>query len=397
MGLLDHLPLDTAPLLPEDSKPAPAPKIDPATGLRPLSEPVWGRMVEGYNNGLKKGETTHITQLDPLFTWMPGYLNVWTGWMNEGKTEWIYQLLLIRAALAGKKAAIYSPENMDEEHIYNQLIHSLTGQNPDRDWKNCLPMNRYQIAKAFVREHFVIIYPPRGGGRTPQHLLEYFEAAVSKDGVSHCLIDPWNTADHSGQSQRGAGDSYLANTLSGMQTWALDTKQSLIITAHPRQLPDMKQGQARPIPDSSHISGGQMWENMAHVVGTYYRPWKHLGTNSDQYSDVAIYVHKVKSRKLCGVAGSIGDGSLNPDVRITYSWETGRYYINGTSPLERREVEAFYIPAAELNAHHAVPAAAPQPPTPRSLPASTFEAEAPNEYPAEAFGPRKINSSSLNP
>lgn len=378
MGLLDELNLGA-------TQEIQAPKFDPAAGLRPLDEPVWERMQDGLLNGLKKGETTHIPQLDELFTWMPGYFNVWTGWMNEGKTEWIYQLLLIRAALAGKKSAIYSPENMAEEHIYNQLIHSLCGQNPDKDWheRNRLSMARYAIAKEFIREHFVVVYPPKGGGRTPEHLLEYFEAAIAQHEVSHCLIDPWNTADHTAQAK--GGDSYLANVLGKIQSWTLDTQQSTIVTAHPRQLPDMKFGQARPIPDSSHISGGQMWENMAHIVGTYYRPWKHLGSKSDLYSDVAIYLHKVKSRKLCGAPGSIGDGSQDPTVRITYSWETGRYYFNGTSPLERREVEAWYIPAAELNAHHAAPAARPaaalpapveQPLRTAGIPGAGFEAEA---------------------
>jgi hypothetical protein len=329
---------------------SPPAKTDPTSALLQLDEPTWQRMEYAYHHGLPKGETSHLPALDPHFKWMPGYLNVWTGWMNEGKTEWVYQMLLLRAVLAGKKSAIYSPENMPEEHIYNQLIHSLTGQNPDRDWRNCLPLARYKLARDFVRENFIVVHPGRGQGRTPADLLRYFESAVAKFGVSHCLLDPWNKADHTALGSMGGYEPYLVNTLSMLTDWSIDTGQSLTITAHPRQLPDMRHGQARPIPDSSHIAGGQTWENMAHVVATYYRPWKHLGHKDPLYSEVAIYVHKVKSAKLVGVRGSIGDGSENPDVRINYRWETGRYYLNGVSPLDCRAAEECYLSDAELRA-----------------------------------------------
>lgn len=327
---------------------APPPKQAPASTLRYLDEPTWQRMEHAYHHGLPKGETCHITQLDPHFKWKPGYLNVWTGWMNEGKTEWVYQLLLLRAVLAGKKSAIYSPENMPEEHIYDQLIHSLTGQNPDRDWRNCLSLARYRQARDFIREHFVVVYPGRGQGRTPADLVRSFELAITKSGVSHCLIDPWTKADHSAMASLGGYEPYLAHTLAMLTDWSIDTSQSLTITAHPRQLPDMRHGQARPIPDSSHIAGGQQWENLAHIVATYYRPWKHLGSNNPLFSEVAIYVHKVKSAKLVGVRGSIGDGSETPDVRINYQWLTGRYYINGVSPLDCRAAEECYLTDEEL-------------------------------------------------
>lgn len=391
MGLFDGLGGATA-----DGQ-APPPKTDPASALLRLDEPTWSRMEHAYRHGLPKGETTHIKELDPHFKWMPGYLNVWTGWMNDGKTEWVYQMLLLRAVLAGKKSAIYSPENMPEEHIYNQLIHSLTGQNPDRDWQNCLPLARYRIARDFIREHFIVVYPGRDQGRTPLDLLHYFEAAIAKYGVSHCLLDPWNKADHSAMNGMGGIEAYLVNTLGKLTDWTVDTKQSLTITAHPRQLPDMKHGQARPIPDSSHISGGQTWENMAHIVATYYRPWRHLGRHNPLYSEVALYIHKVKSAKLVGIRGSLGDGSEAPDIRITYRWESSRYYINGVSPLDCRAAEECYLPDEELRTqadrHAAEP---PTPATTQPLRTSTpSEFEPVSEAPAERFGPRQITSADL--
>jgi len=388
MGLFDDF---TTPAL-ATGPPADTTRPDPGGALRPLDAATWGRMQHDYHHGRVKGETTYLPALDEHFKWMAGYCNVWTGWPGDGKTEFIYQLLLLRAVFKRKKSAIFSPENMPEEQIYDQLIHALTGQNPDRSWAGHLALNRYELAKEFVREHFIVVYPGKGMGRTPQHLLGYFEAAIAKYGVSHCLLDPWNKVDHSAMNALGGYEAYLTNVLGQLTDWTVDTKQSLTITAHPKRLDGMKYGQARPIPDGTSISGGQTWENMAHVIGTVYRPYKHLPRTDPLFRAVAIYLHKIKSHKLVGFPGSIGEGSERSDISLNYDWQQARYLLNGVSPLACATAEGFYIPAAERNAHHAVPAT--QPPAPRPLPTSTFEAEA-THYRAEDFGPLKINSASL--
>jgi hypothetical protein len=51
----------------------------------------------------------------------------------------------------------------------------------------------------------------------------------------------------------------------------------------------------------------------------------------------------------------VGEGSERPDVSLSYDWQQARYLLNGVSPLACRTAEGFYIPAAELNAHHAAP------------------------------------------
>lgn len=349
---------------------------DPAAALRPLNEETWQRMERDYQHGRVKGETTHLPELDEHFKWMPGYCNVWTGWPGDGKTEFIYQLLLLRAVFKRKKSAIFSPENMPEEHIYDQLIHALTSQNPDQSWRNCLPLNRYLLAKEFIRDHFIVVYPNKGMGRTPQHLLEYFEAAIATYGVSHCLLDPWNKVDHSAMNALGGYEPYLVNVLGQLTDWTVDTKQSLTITAHPKRLDGMKFGQARPIPDGTSISGGQTWENMAHVIGTVYRPYKHYPKDDPLFRAVAIYLHKVKSHKLVGFPGSIGQGSEHPEVDLTYDWQQARYLINGVSPLACRAAESFYIPAAELNAHHGTSA----PTALRTADATEFDDYHTNDY-----------------
>ncbi len=362
----------------------PPPKIDPASALIPLDASVWGRMKHDYYHGRVKGELTHFTELDQHFKWMPGYCNVWTGWPGDGKTEFLYQLLLLRAIFRGKKSAIFSPENMPAESIYDQLIHALTGQQPDRGLGSCLPFERYELARDFIREHFIVIYPGRDQGRTSQHLLSYFEAAVAKFGVSHCLLDPWNKVDHSAMAALGGYEPYLVNVLGQLTDWTVETKQSLTITAHPRRLDGLKFGTARPVPDGTSIAGGQTWENMAHVIGAVYRPYRHLGSRNELSSEVAIYLHKVKSHKLVGFPGSVGLDSERPDVRLRYDWKSARYLVNGVSPLDCRAAEQYYLTDSELRARDdqratqsATPKAATdyQPNVIRTAAPSSFEGE----------------------
>jgi hypothetical protein len=118
---------------------------------------------------------------------------------------------------------------------------------------------------------------------------------------------------------------------------------------------------------------------------------------------VAIYVKKVKSRKLVGHAGSIGDGSENPDIRITYDWRTARYYINGVSPLDCRTAEELYLSDEELRARDdqrgTKPAVADyQPNTLRTAGATDFDEQAnPEQLPNDWRPSGRIISNPINP
>ncbi|SFP79303.1 hypothetical protein [Hymenobacter arizonensis] len=313
--------------------PGQLPRIDnPLDALFPVTDAMWASMKHEYTNGREKGQTTHVPFIDKHFTWMPGYTNVITGWPGHGKTELYYQLLLYRAVFAGKKTAIYSPENGRPQDIYDGLIHSLTGRNPDRDWARKLSLKDYALAKDFIREHFVVVSPPRGMGKTPGHILAYFEAAIAHFGVDHSLFDPWNKADHSAQVGMGGIEAYLIGVLDMCTSWAADTRQHLVITAHPKRLEGMAFGNSRAVPDGAAISGGQTWENMALVIGAVHRPNKHIEGDTS----VELYWHKVKSHKLVGHPGSVGTiapGESMPAVLVTFDWKTNRYYFNGWTPF----------------------------------------------------------------
>jgi hypothetical protein len=349
---------------------------NPAGALQPLDDTLWGKMEHDYQHGRLKGQTTHVPALDYRFKWMPGYTNVITGWPGHGKSQLFFELLLLRAIFDGKKSAIYPAENLPAELFYDELIHTLTGKNPDRSLSvgQRLPLNEYRRAKDFIRDHIYAVAPPRGYPRTPSHMLGYFEAAIAKYGVEHCMIDPWNKCDHTAQGKMGGIEAYLIHTLGLCTDWSMDTGQCLVITAHPRRLEGMEYGKSRQVPDGSSISGGQTWENMAHIVGAVHRPNKH----DEADNSLEIYIHKVKSTKLVGYPGHIGrpgPEGMMPDTRITFDRATNRYLWNDWSPLDRPIVRQLYECPAE--------------PLPNLFPASTvrgleFDAIPPDMLPGGA-------------
>lgn len=327
---------------PQPDAPAKAPKArDKRAGLRFLDEAVWGQMQHEYWNGKPKGKTTHVPQLDPHFTWKSEDLTVFTGWPNEGKTEILLQLMLLKAARAGWKWALFSPENMPETEIYDTLIHALTGQPTDRTKHNYLSLERYAAAKDFVAAHFVVVDVPQDGDELPtlECILDYFEAAKQELDIQGVLLDPWNQLTHEMDGLRD--DQYLSNQLSRCKRFARQHQLCFVITVHPNKPPGHRSGDKLPVPDAFLLNGGAMWNNKADNVLATYRPNRHLDVADPA---VALYIHKIKKQKYVGIPGSLGEGSANEAVRIEFNRQTNRHYFNGSSPLDDPAVVRHFAP-----------------------------------------------------
>lgn len=372
---------------------------DVESALATLDEQVYEQLLHEYHHGRERGQTTHNKHLDPYFKWMPGYTSVITGWPGHGKSRLFFELLLLRAVFKGKKSAIWPSENLPPKTFYQDLIHTLTGLPADKSQKPHLGLVEMKRATEFLREHIVLLNPPTGMGYTPAHMLAICEAAIAKYGVEHCMLDPWNKQDHSAKNRLGGDEGYLVHSLGLCTKWSMDTRQCLVLTAHPKRLAEMDFGKTRPVPDGAAISGGQTWENMPHFVGAVHRPFKHITGNLE----AAFYSHKCKDElnvaKL-GTVGGYGYDQTPPMVPVAWDPITMRYRWGRErwSPLDDELVKKLYAaPSAAPAPQLFKPAnAAPPPPSAHTLPASTFEADG-QQYRAEDFGPKVINSQLLIP
>ena len=54
-------------------------------------------MVKTFTDGKRRGEDTHWFDLNENYTHRLGEVTLWTGYMNEGKSTFLKQLLLAKA------------------------------------------------------------------------------------------------------------------------------------------------------------------------------------------------------------------------------------------------------------------------------------------------------------
>ena len=374
-------------LIPKIERPAAAPAAEgdvpnPMRSIVGLDAPTEAQMLFYYDNphARPKGETTHSPELDKIFKWVPGWMNLVTAYAGVGKSQHRRELHLCRAVFDGKKSVGWVPEDFPREAYFDALIHSLTGQNPATGgtWTP-LPRVYYQRAMAWVREHFYVIQPVKGQGKTPGHVLDLLETARVKLGCQHFMVDPWHKLDHGGETGAGGIKPYLTRELARYTDWCSETQTYLDLTINPRQI-NRQPNEAFPVPDVDHLSGGPTWADFAGTTTAYDRPQRHVNRADAAF---AVYTRKIKNYNRADARpGSFGAGSENPDVLMEFNWKEARYYTNGHTPLAHPTVQAIYAP--ELAA-----AAAATPPRPfasgvvfGALPASQFEAPvAPFEAP----------------
>lgn len=212
-----------------------------------------------------------------------------------------------------KKSALWPSENLPAQRFFDGLIHTLTGRPTDRSYVGALSLSEHGRAKDFVREHFIVIDPPTGMPYTPAHLLAYFETAIAKYGVEHYMLDPWNKCDHSTLTKMSSIEPYLVHTLGLCTKWSQDTRQCLVLTAHPKRAEEnMGYGKTRPVPTGGTISCGQTWENMAHYVGAMHRPYDFR--EGDTHA--AFYAHKSKDERNVARRGAIGAVGVSTNTPV---------------------------------------------------------------------------------
>lgn len=313
-------------------------------------------LLHQFQHGKPMGTTTYWGEWDNHWKWKPGELTVVIGHNNQGKSEAVLQWMLTKSVFEGRKWAIYSPENEPVTELYDQLAHTLVGQSTNPAWGNCMSIERYQLALAFLFQHFFIIDSDSLTDLpTPEVVFAHFEYLIKEHDIYGCFFDPWNQAFH---DMGGNEVLYLSNELAKAKRFARRHNQCLILSTHPVK-PQTDNGKVWRCPAQFDISGGAMWGNKADNVLAIHRP-NYLADKSD--TSVEWHAHKIKKQKLVGRPGWL---SLN------FDYLKNRYYLNGSCPLDRPEAMKIYAPNE--------PAAEPR--QVNAMPPSTFDIKPTEEIP----------------
>lgn len=295
---------------------------------------VKDEMLHGYRNGKERGSTTHIKQVDAVWTWRKTDLTIWTGYQNEGKSLFMEQLMTLKSYFDGWKHGVFSPENVPITDFYDNIIEMLVGKSCDPFYaNNLMTEQQYLSAIDFVDNHFFLVYPD--GEWTLQNIIDCFTELKTDENVDTVTIDPYNKIYHQLGGERG--DIYVSNFMSECKRFAIDKQLAFQLVAH--QLTARKDDQGKYVkPDLNYIKGGGAFADGADNVCYVWRPDRAVDFSSTQ---VVVGSQKIKKQKLVGIPGDVWG--------IDFKRKENRYYFEGISAMQNVSIEVKDEPLNNLN------------------------------------------------
>lgn len=279
---------------------------------------VWGEFMNTYKNGITKGDSTHIPEIDPHFRWMKGQTNLLQGYGNFGKSTFFGQIALLKSLYDGTKHCYFSPEQMPAVFFYRDLIQALIGKSLNTSLQRHITEEEINNIKDFVNDHFLIIYPKKNKA-TPEYVLDRFFECVIKNNIDSCIIDPFNKLSHNWGAR---DDHYLEEKLTTFKTFATQNDVYFSVMAHPKNPPRPDKTEDMPTPDVWDLAGGAMWNNSMDNILCYHRPKHHVDKSS---SECLFASQKIRFQQMNGIQGTI---------YMRYDRENFRFYFNNKSPFE---------------------------------------------------------------
>jgi len=263
-----------------------------------------GEISRGFDIGLGAG--VHKLYSVPL-----GALTVITGWPNDGKSQFLDNILVALARDHGLKAAIWSPENNPEVHIARLMeiksgtafFSSLTGAT------RMTPEAMIEELR-WVDENFLFLPQSYTQEASLDSILARMSEAIANNGAKICVIDPYNYID----KPQGVDNDveWIRRLLIKLKRFVQTHDVHCFLVAHPRQLPA---GSRRFPPTGFHISGGGQWNAITDFGITMYRPKVETDGYGPPPCESELVVWKVRHKWH----GQRGVASLD------YNPRTGRY------------------------------------------------------------------------
>lgn len=204
-------------------------------------------------DGIDRGETTGLTNLDNLIHFKKGETVVWTGYANSGKSE-VLDTVALKLMEKDWKFLYCSLEKLPKSHVQS-LIHKITGV-PIEDRRR----EQQEEAITFLTKHCAMI------GRkdfvpTIDNIHKMAKIYKNVYGLDALVIDPFNyvSSPHKNMFEHV---SYVMEKCTYM---AQSLGISVQLVAHPKK-PDKQFGKKLPELTMYSISGSADFANMADII-----------------------------------------------------------------------------------------------------------------------------------
>ena len=278
-----------------------------------------------YENGLNKGETTHIPELDEIWKWRVGEVNLWTGYQNEGKSTFLKFISVVKAVMDGDKFAFFDPESIPIVDFYNDLIEMYVGKTMDIDKPNYrMSEDELNGAIDFIDSKFHFIYPEEN--LQLESIFLRFRFLVQKFGVKHVVFDPYNTIEHL-QKTNEREDLYISRFMSQLKKFAVENQVSVHLVAHQNTPRINKETGDYYKVDGNNVKGGGTFADKCDNLISVQIPYRITDRN---LPNVDIKSHKIKKQKLVAKPG---------ELTCYFDWRSTRYNFGSiqTNPLMNSE------------------------------------------------------------
>lgn len=281
----------------EQAKPVPLPDVMTISDFQ-------DQLDAAYANGLPMGQTTGWQAFDRAVNFAPAQLALITGRSNDGKSEWLDELVVRLMLRTGWNAAFWTPENTLLDHSV-KLIEKLAGRSfRHQDGKGLQP-DGFARAKEWLRERVSWLDLPFDK-LTLECILERARSLVRKYGIRILVLDPYNFIEKEADARysENAWDSHVVGCL---RQFAMDQGLLLFLVAHPRKVEMQINGERRRI-TMEDIAGTADFGNKADYCFCINR--------DDERGYVTVFIDKVRRKQF---------GSKGRRATFVYVPDCGRY------------------------------------------------------------------------
>lgn len=313
---------------------------------------VYDSMIKQFRQGKQPGSKTYISDIDNIsvngqngsfntkaWSWRPGEFNIWTGYNNEGKSQFLIFLAILKALNEDKKIAFFSPENFPPDDFFDDIVHTITGKTTDRKNKHfCLSEEEYVDAIERIKDHFFFVYPILNGH--PDFRITSIETIFSflahEHDIFSCIVDPYIKIRHEmlpGEPEHLYASRFMMDRINFTRRQNVSYNMVMHQTTPRRE----KKEQNYPKPNLYNIKGGGTFADSSDNVLTVWRPYRGEDPLSTKVSFIS---EKIKKQKLVGIPYQV---DMDFDRKTNrYKSLSGVDYMDGSSDVKKEQPFKVY-------------------------------------------------------
>jgi len=293
-------------------------------------------ITQEHTNGVQVADSCMIEEMKKNFAWKRGFQNCWTGFPNDGKTQFMLFMMTVKSLLSKWKWVVWSPEMKSANFVdgkvkvhYNDLAYEImamcSGKTPYKHIheKYKVPFMTIQEKEdwyEWIKKHFIFIDPKK---KKIEDIYNLLKRVFDDQGYDGILIDPYKNIDSSDVARE---DKFLHKVFDDFKDLAVRTNSVMNWIAHPRsgvtRIVSTKEGEKLNVCNQYMLSGGAAWDNSMDGIYSVQRP-----DVLDKISSSKVSFHNLKQRKqeIVCERGDVDD--------IDFCIKQRRYFFKGDDPL----------------------------------------------------------------